>query len=186
RLTYAHSYASDNNSLRFTADPGLVISVHGFSDPSIRVFDVTDPKSLREVHARIDKEAQGYAVTLTTLETGGTRTLLALADSQAKQPVRVAPNKPSTWRTSLNSADFVIIGYGEFYSNLQALKSAREKEGIQTQLVDIEDVYDEFSYGNKSPQALKNFLSFARTTWRKGPKYVLLGGTASFDPRNYL
>ena len=47
-------------------------------------------------------------------------------------------------------------------------------------------MYDEFNFGNKSPQALKDFLSYAKTSWTKAPGYVLLGGTASFDPRNYL
>ena len=46
-------------------------------------------------------------------------------------------------------------------------------------VVDIEDLYDEFSYGEKTPYALKAFLARAR------PRYVLLVGNATYDPRNY-
>ena len=48
------------------------------------------------------------------------------------------------------------------------------------------DVYDEFAYGQKTPFAIRDFLRQAALGWRKPPRYVLLAGDASFDPRNYL
>ena len=53
-------------------------------------------------------------------------------------------------------------------------------------MIDVEDIYDEFSFGAKSPQALRNFLYRARDYWQRPPRFVLLVGDASFDPRNYL
>jgi len=52
--------------------------------------------------------------------------------------------------------------------------------------VDVEDLFDEFSYGEKTPQAVKDFFSYAATTWKAKPSFVLLAGDASLDPRNYL
>jgi hypothetical protein len=52
--------------------------------------------------------------------------------------------------------------------------------------MDVTDLYDEFNFGRKSPQAIKDFLSWARTHWKKAPQYVLLVGDGSFDPRNFL
>jgi hypothetical protein len=42
------------------------------------------------------------------------------------------------------------------------------------------------SYGHKSPQAVKDFLSFARSNWKTAPRYVLFVGDSSLDPKNYL
>jgi hypothetical protein len=53
-------------------------------------------------------------------------------------------------------------------------------------VADIADVYDEFSYGQKTPQALKDFVAYAGTSWKRAPRYVLFAGDASFDARNYL
>jgi hypothetical protein len=53
-------------------------------------------------------------------------------------------------------------------------------------LVDVEDVYDEFSFGSKTPQAIKDFLQRAKSSWQKPPRFVLLAGDASYDPRNFL
>jgi hypothetical protein len=53
-------------------------------------------------------------------------------------------------------------------------------------LVDVYDVYDEFSFGQKSPQAIRDFLAWAIGHWKKAPRYVALAGDASFDPRDFL
>jgi len=53
-------------------------------------------------------------------------------------------------------------------------------------LIDVEDLYDEFSFGTKDSEAIKDFFTRAMASWKKPPRFVLLVGDASFDPRNYL
>jgi len=50
----------------------------------------------------------------------------------------------------------------------------------------VEQLYDEFNWGEKTPYALKNFLSTAKSAWVTKPQFVLLGGDGTFDPKNYL
>jgi hypothetical protein len=72
--------------------------------------------------------------------------------------------------------------------SLAPLKVARENQGMTVSIVDIEDVYDEFSYGAHGPQALKDFLQYAATHWNNGagpPRYIVFAGDATYDPRNY-
>jgi hypothetical protein len=53
-------------------------------------------------------------------------------------------------------------------------------------VVDVEAIYNEFSFGQKRPQAVREFLQYAATSWAVKPGYVLVVGDASYDPRNYL
>jgi hypothetical protein len=53
-------------------------------------------------------------------------------------------------------------------------------------VANVEDVYDEFSCGTHTPQAIKDFLSLTRSGWSKAPAYLMLVGDASYDPRDYL
>ena len=46
--------------------------------------------------------------------------------------------------------------------SLQPLKKLRESQGLRVALIDVEDIYDEFSFGNKSPKAIKDFLSISK------------------------
>jgi hypothetical protein len=80
----------------------------------------------------------------------------------------------------------VIISHSDFLGSLGPLKQFRESQGYSVALIDVEDLYDEFSFGNKTPQAMRDFLSRAFSTWQKAPKFVLLVGNGSADPRNYL
>ena len=65
------------------------------------------------------------------------------------------------------------------------MKSARDAQGIDTRIVDVVDLYDEFNFGIRSPEAIRSFLKLA-ASWKHAPSDVLLLGDASFDPRNYL
>ena len=54
------------------------------------------------------------------------------------------------------------------------------------EVVDVEDIYDEFSFGEHQPAAVRDFLEWTTTNWQRAPGYVLLVGDSSWDPRNYL
>jgi hypothetical protein len=56
---------------------------------------------------------------------------------------------------------------------------------VIAKVVNIDDVYDEFSYGVHSAAAISSFLKYAVANWITPPRYVLLMGDASYDPRNY-
>ncbi|PON11399.1 hypothetical protein C2W62_45055 [Candidatus Entotheonella serta] len=59
-------------------------------------------------------------------------------------------------------------------------------QGWSVAVIDVEDIFDEFNHGHKSPWALRHFLHHASTAWHLLPRFVLLVGDASFDPRGYL
>ena len=79
-----------------------------------------------------------------------------------------------------------MITTGEMAGSLEGLKALRESQGLRVTIVDVEDIYDEFSYGNKRPEAIKEYLEMANRSFGKGVRYVLMGGDASYDPKNYL
>ena len=68
-------------------------------------------------------------------------------------------------------------------ATLGTLTALRASQGHSVAVVDIEDVYDEFSFGQKTPQALRDFLQWARTNWRTPPRFVVLAGDATTDLR---
>jgi hypothetical protein len=53
-------------------------------------------------------------------------------------------------------------------------------------LVSVDQVYDAFNFGERSPFAIRSFLEHAATQWHRKPQAVLFVGDASLDPRNYL
>ena len=79
-----------------------------------------------------------------------------------------------------------MVTYGPFASALAPLVNAHQTEGKSSAVVIVNDLYDEFNFGERSPFAIKHFLQAASAYWKTPPTYLLLNGRASFDPRNYL
>jgi len=181
RVSYQHSYSADNDSLKFTAGGTEQITADGFTSKSIRVFDVTDANSPQELLGEVTRQKAGYSVTFAS-SGKGERALLAFA-GQPRSAV-VTLNQPSN--LSKANASFLVITSREFAASLMPLVALREKQGMSVAVIDIEDIYDEFSFGQKTPFAVKDFLAVANSTWKKKPRFVLFAGDASYDPKNYL
>jgi hypothetical protein len=178
RLSYERSYTADN-LLKFTAAANQSVTINGFSAPAIRVIDVTDANAPQEVSGAVKRQADGYAITLAA-PAEGERTLLAFINPQP--PAGLSLQLPSNLRKG--NADYLILTRRELADRFRPLIAQRQ--GLSVSVIDVEDIYDEFNFGNKSPFAIREFLSHAASNWKKKPRFVLLAGDASYDPRNYL
>jgi uncharacterized repeat protein (TIGR01451 family) len=181
RLTYPHRLVADNDALKVSAAAGSTVTVSGFTSSTVRAIDVTDPADPIE----IEVESVAAGTFRVVAPASGMRSILLLGDSRVAAPAQVLASKPSTWNARTNAADMVIVSARPFIPAAEPLKARRDAEGVSTVIVDVQDLYDEFGFGERSPGAVREFLSRTRE-WSRAPKYVLLLGDASLDPRNYL
>lgn len=184
RIAYWHSLTADNDRLRFTAQGKQLMTVGGFTSNAIKLLDITDPNSVQELKTEITQQGSSFAVKATAAGTGQ-RVLLAFTNAQANSPAAVSSDYPSNLRGNVNAADLIIITRRNFFTSIEPLRALRQSQGLFTMTVDVEDIYDEFSYGQKSPQAIRDFFAFARSNWGVAPRFALLVGSASRDPKNY-
>jgi hypothetical protein len=190
RLTYPRTFRADGDTLSFSQRAAQSTKIDGFTTSNLRVLDVSDPNAVQEVRPVIESAGAGFSATVpsTGAKAKGSRTLLALPASSFLHPASLVFNQPSTLNQGgnpANAADLLIISHQNFIPSLAPLISKRQGEGFTVKVVDIEDVFDEFSYGMHTPQAITDFLAQARSAWTQAPRYLLLVGDASYDPRNY-
>jgi peptidase C25-like protein/Ig-like domain-containing protein len=185
RLTYQHAFTAEQDRLKFTASGGQAVTIDGFTSKSVRVFDVTDPLAVEEISGDQHKDESGYAVSVIP-PGAGQRALLAVANDNVSHVAEIVSDYPSSLRDPAQGADLLIITRRDLFDSARELAALRQKEGMTVGMVDIDDIYDEFSFGEKTPQAVKDFLALARTSWKKPVRYVLMLGDASLDPKNYL
>ncbi|HEX3577587.1 MAG TPA: C25 family cysteine peptidase [Thermoanaerobaculia bacterium] len=179
-ITYPHTLVADDDRLLAVVDGGTQTSISGFDTNDVQIVDVTDERApIRVVPLR----AENGDVTFIA-PAGGPRTIIATASSKLASPASIVRNEPSSLAAA-DGADVVIITYPSFAGALDPLVKLRESQGLSVIVAKIDDVYDEFNYGAKDPQAIRSFLLNAKR-WKKPPRYVLLVGDASFDERVYL
>jgi hypothetical protein len=186
QIRYQRTYTAAGDVIHAAVDGSMAVqTLAGFSSPDIRVFDVTQPQRPLELIGTVTQENGGYAVSV-ALPEAGPRVLYAMTEAQIQKPLSLGLNTPSRWLTSQQQADLIIVTHSAFAEAAQTLGEARQAEGLAVVVVDIEDIYDELNFGHPSPDALKRFLQHAWATWQPQPRFVLLFGDASYDPRNYL
>jgi hypothetical protein len=122
-----------------------------------------------------------------TFSVGNSTELLAFAEGRFMSPSGVAANKPSSLAAdAAQRADLLVITHGDFTQQVAPLVAQRSAEGMVVKVIDVEDLYDEFSYGAHSPQAVRDFLSLKNASQNQTPTYVLLVGDGTYDPQDHL
>lgn len=94
----------------------------------------------------------------------------------------LVPTPPTPLRNPANQVDYVVITHSTFAESILPLVEFRRSQGLTTMVVDIDDVYNEFSDGLFNPFAIQKFLRYAYNNWQQpAPTYVLLVGDAHYD-----
>ena len=98
---------------------------------------------------------------------------------------RLAAHKPLDFSEPAG-ADAIYIAPAAFHAALQPLLDLRASQGIAARFVDVQDIYDAWSYGMVSAPAIRDFLRYAVAHWEPAPRSVVLVGDGTVDPHNYL
>jgi hypothetical protein len=184
KVNYSRKYQAEQNTLSFSLPLYKAATLTGFSSPNIRVFDVTLPGSPKLLtNLTVQPDGTGYKVLLPS-NTG--RIFYAVEDSAIVQDDSVQINNPSTLSAITNSAEMIIITHKTLMTQAEAWANYRRGQGMVVKVVDIEDVFDEFSFGAFDSEAIKSFLEYAKNNWQPSLKYALLIGDAYYDTRGYI
>jgi len=90
--------------------------------------------------------------------------------------------------SSSEGTDGIYITPAGFIDEVQRLANHRSSVAggnFQTSVVDIQDIYDAWSYGHVEPEAIRSFLRFAVANWTPTPTSVVFVGDTTRDPKNY-
>ncbi|MGB7282869.1 MAG: C25 family cysteine peptidase [Candidatus Acidiferrum sp.] len=186
-LHYPHTYTADSNWLEASAPAGSTLNVSGFTNQQIQVFDITNPLAISQLSGAVAQENATYGVTFGIPSASGqTRTLLIFSGDQISPPSALAFHAPANLAGQSFGSQMVVITYPDFQSALAPLVSMHQARGQSVQVVTIDEVFDAFNYGERSPYAIRDFLQSTQSNWIRKPQYLLLVGDASLDPRDYL
>jgi uncharacterized repeat protein (TIGR01451 family) len=186
-LHYPHTYAADANWLKATAPAGSTLHIGGFTNQQIQVLDITNPLAIEQLSGTVRQDNSAYDITLGLPPAAGPeRTLLVFSEDQIAPPSGLAFHKPAALAEQRLGSQMVIITHPDFESALAPLVRMHESRGHSVEVVSIDEVFDAFNYGERSPFAIRDFLQNAESRWSRKPQYLLLVGDASLDPRNYL
>ena len=172
----------------------LVAGANGLNfQSSARALKVTglaqiDPAIFRVVGGRVewvepvkaDKSAdQGYIL----LEGTGQPTDWFVATDEGTLTPKVEPGRVGS-NISRGRADYLIISHPDFLAGLAPLVAHHRAQGRIVRVVDVFDIYDQFSHGRFDAKAIRSYIR--STAPSMGYQHVLLVGSDTVDYRNTL
>ena len=161
------------------------VQVEGFGDTEIRLAEVSDPAQPVWVdlgEGQVLGTAGDYRLVFPE-STAVRKTYVAFTPRSARKVEgefqRTGVENPC-W---LREGDYLLITHEEFEEECRRLASYRRGQGLQVQVVRVDEVYDAFSGGMKDPLAIKRYLRWAFDHWTVRPQFAVLVGDGSDDHR---
>ncbi|GMW02237.1 MAG: hypothetical protein AMXMBFR84_33730 [Candidatus Hydrogenedentota bacterium] len=175
-LEYTLDAVPANHNVRLAA---------GFVEAPVRVFSRT--RGLELNVQTLDGNDDRYFTEYTYPLEGGTEEFRAVGPNGFVRPDRMLAGHESLLRSVTEVPQFLVISHRYFMESLDPLLAHRQRQGMTTLCVDVEDIYDEYSDGQFSPAAIRRFLDDLQdrsAAAGHGLEYVFLVGDASYDYLN--
>ena len=183
RVSYLRKFEAIQNRLSFYTNNYRQTTISGFTSANIRVFDLTYPDNPTILSGlSVANTAGNYRV---TMPSNRGRVVFAAEDSAILAPASVTANVPSSIATTAHNGELIIVTYRDWLTQANDWANYRRGQGLTVEVVNVDDIYDEFSYGSLDSSGITQFFSYAKTNWQTPPNYILLLGDFSYDPRNY-
>jgi len=178
-ITYPRPFQAANDVLTFKAI-GNAFKVTNFSSADVVVYAISEDGSVERMR-RVKVEPDGATYAATFAGTGQLSTYIVSTASALHIPLIEA----TRLKANLNQpAQYLILAHPSLISDIQPLVQARQAQGLTVSVVDVNDLYAQYSYGILDPMAIKAYISYA--VQNLGTEYVLLVGGDTYDYRNYL
>lgn len=145
----------------------------------------------QEIHAFLDQEpvmavgsVQGNVGRINLPGTPNTQAVWLAGSHGVYRPILTEPDFTSLCAEE-RAADVLIITHPSLESSAASYQHYREQQGYSTLLATTNEIYDEFGYGSRTPQAIKRFCACVNATWESPPTHLILWGKAYQEGRDH-
>jgi hypothetical protein len=186
-VTYKKLFSAIQDSIDFSYPTGnWRFVINNFQNDNIHLYDISDPYNPILLN-NFTKYFNGNWQVIFEDSISSEFHYIAVSDAAIKEPSSIIKDNPSFLKNPENKADYLIITDDTFINSspFNDLKTWKESLGYIVKVINITDIYDEFSFGIFDPIAIKKFLEYVFNNWQQPiPAYVLLIGDPTFDFKN--
>lgn len=144
------------------------------------VWEITSPTDVREVETAVAGSGRSFNAATDSL-----REFIAFKASGLLKPTAIGRVAPQDLHATPLPTDLVIVVPQEFKGEALRLAQRRTEEGLSVAVVTTQEVYNEFSSGQRDATAIKRYMKMLYD--RAGadpllmPRYLLLFGDGSYN-----
>ncbi len=188
-LEYESNNVAANDSLLIRVGEGYqndlkVIKVQNITLPVSQMLVYKIKPSLKKITS--------FNITSSTLSFSDTISsgdeYFIVKDSASLSPLFVKKKMFENLRDLSRGADEIIISNKVLQNSVNSYHNfINQNYNLRSELIFVDDIFDEFSYGYNKPEAIKSFLEYANSNWiAPSPSSLLLLGDANYDYKKKL
>ncbi|MDP4174585.1 MAG: C25 family cysteine peptidase [Bacteroidota bacterium] len=181
-VEYPRYLKAIDNSLCFQIDSSLtkalrILKVQNVSSGKVSIYKFSNGIKRIPVITK-----NGSSVFFTDTVSGGDKYFLS-GEEVIRSPKICYLKQFDDIASSSIQADYIILTASELFSKAsEYAQFIRENYNVQTKVIDVKDIYDQYNYGFFSPEPIRDFLIDAYNNWKAPkPSYLLLAGDANYD-----
>jgi len=193
-LKYPRKFIAFQNRLQFSIPMGssgglYQFTLGGFSRSDISIYRLGVSKLSNIFIGDTTNGTSDYRTIIQLQVASDKDQFLAIVDTAKLKPVRYIRDEDYiNLRDASTATTHLIITSREHFDKYHELNSDvplitlakyyEQKKGITTKVIDVANIFDDFSFGVKSPEAIKAFLTYAYHNWPTPVKSVFIVGSA--------
>ncbi len=194
-VTYKKRYQVDNDYIEFKVSDESVtrlneFKIEKFGDPDISIYKKGISRIINwdlKTVTGARKDTSYFIVFQDEINIDGIE-YVAVSESAKLLPKNIVRDTPSALVSGYHNARYLIIANDSLKDAARRLENYRRSKGLFAETVDVQDIYDEFNFGIKSPYAVRDFLryTYSSPNWQGSqgsPLYILLVGDASVNSK---
>jgi hypothetical protein len=179
----------ENKIIFFSKDSSAIVEYYlsAFPSSEIKVFDITDNSNILFVNPKPGFPSGGDYRFQISENADSIRKYIAVGNESFLIPTNPSTVENSNLKGITDGAKFIIISNKNFLEASNRLKNYRESESkipISTIVIDIENVFNEFSCGIQDISAVRDFIKYAYDNWQTKPEYFMFMGKGTYDYKN--
>ena len=194
-FAYWRTFRALDNRLEFNSktDPDTIgttqFNVTNFSNSNIDIYAISLQAGIKQklVDGEVSGSTTHHQIRFEDEVKNYTHYYFAIANNAYKPVSSLTEIPHSSLRNDATQTDYIVITHSTFLERIQPLVAFRRSQGLTVRVVDIDEVYNEYSYGLFNPFAIRTFLRDAYHSWQPpAPTYVLLVGDAHHDYKRVI
>ncbi|NJN54788.1 MAG: hypothetical protein HC804_08575 [Anaerolineae bacterium] len=189
RVTVAymrHLIAQNNQFVMTDETGGALLQTTNFSTANAVVWNVTDPLNPVALDMTTGVGGSGpYTYTFGQNHVAGTK-FIATTEENVQSALSITQYVPPNLNPADSMAEWLLITHASLLTQANQLAAHRASApfgSLDTHVVNIADVINEYGYGLPLPTAVSDYLTYALGHWAVAPSYVVMFGDTTINPR---
>lgn len=180
QITYPRRLLAEDGRLSFRGEAAQAFTVGNLPASDVTVYRLRGSRLERLAKPAVTGSGGSFAVTFAGANEAADY-VVATAARKLKPEILAAPPREDIFT---GGAEYLVISHPDFAAGVEPLVEHRESQGLTTQVVDVDQIYENLSNGMVDPEAIRQYVTHA--VREKGTRYVLLVGGDTYDTKNYL